>query len=86
MLLTIRINLCRWATPKEQARNTSRNSFIEAFGKRQISADWAEETGLGRSTIEYRIKHGWPVEVALTTKVIKGSNQFTHKGVKVVIL
>jgi len=55
----------RWATRKEQARNRRNNRMITAFGKTQCMAAWAEETGLSRTTIHYRLLKGWPAEQAL---------------------
>lgn len=59
---------CRWATDTEQARNTRVNRIICAFGKSMTLADWGDETGLDVSTIETRIKRGWTIEKAMTTK------------------
>ena len=56
---------CRWATQKEQANNTSRNQIIEANGKSQTVAAWAEETGLIANTIIYRLRRGWPAHKAV---------------------
>jgi hypothetical protein len=59
---------CRWATDTEQARNTRVNRIINAFGKSMTLADWGDETGLDVETISTRIKRGWTIEKALTTK------------------
>lgn len=56
---------CRWATRMEQNRNQRSNNFITAFGKTQISVDWAKETGLSRRTINRRLKLGWSADDAL---------------------
>jgi len=60
---------CRWATHKEQARNTRQNRFIEAFGKTQLSVEWAEEIGIDSGTIEWRLDNGWTPEDALSLEV-----------------
>ena len=66
---------CRWATPKEQSRNTRRNRMLEYNGKVQCVADWEAETGIHRSLIQQRIDRlGWSVEKALSTPVRKGKN------------
>lgn len=49
---------CRWATIKEQNRNTSRNVFIEFAGKSQILEEWANELGTDPSNISRRLKKG----------------------------
>ena len=59
---------CRWATAAEQNRNYSRNHMITYNGKTQCLADWADEYGIGRSTIIQRIKRGWPLEKLFDTR------------------
>ena len=61
---------CRWATPKEQARNRRSNVLITFQGHTASIAEWAERTGLERKTLENRIRVGWPVMKALTTPSI----------------
>lgn len=58
----------RWATPKEQARNTRTNRLVTAFGQTKSLAEWAELRGLNYQTLYNRVtRSGWPVERALTT-------------------
>ena len=57
---------CRWATRKEQARNTSRNRWIEFNGKRQILKDWAKDLGIDQSSLRQRLDK-LPLPDALTT-------------------
>lgn len=57
----------RWATHKEQCRNTSRNKFLEHDGHVATLAEWAEITGKRSSLLRGRIKRGWSVERTLTT-------------------
>lgn len=66
----------RWATRKEQARNTRRNRRITFDGKSLTVAEWAERTGLAYNTLFYRLqRHGWSVEAALTTPVVPGGRR-----------
>ena len=58
---------CRWATPKQQARNTRRNRLLTFQGKTQCVADWTEECGYPIGLIVNRLRSGWSVERALTT-------------------
>lgn len=53
---------CRWETQKEQTRNQRANVIIEAFGKTQCVAAWAEELGIRPQTIYCRISRGWTGE------------------------
>jgi hypothetical protein len=62
---------CRWATMKEQTRNTRRNRILEFDGKSLCLQEWAEITGLKRTTIAERINRGWTVEEALTTPILR---------------
>jgi hypothetical protein len=57
---------CRWATPKEQARNTRRNRLVTYAGRTLCVNAWAEELGMNRRTISARLKKGWSPEQALT--------------------
>jgi hypothetical protein len=58
---------CRWATPTEQQRNKRTTRLLEADGRVMSLAAWAEETGIGRTTITERIRRGWSVSRAVTT-------------------
>lgn len=49
---------CRWATIKEQNRNTSRNVFIEFDGRSQILEEWATELDADPGNIGRRLKLG----------------------------
>lgn len=58
---------CRWATKKQQARNTRVNRHISFRGERLTVAEWAERTGIARDTLAARIELGWSVHRALTS-------------------
>jgi hypothetical protein len=53
---------CRWATPREQNRNTAQNVMISWEGKTKCVADWAEDLRINRFIIYHRIHAGWPIE------------------------
>ncbi len=57
----------RWATARQQQRNRTNNHELTWQGRTQCIAAWAEELGLGRTTIPKRLKRGWSVERALST-------------------
>jgi hypothetical protein len=56
----------RWATKDQQVNNTCRNHWLEANGQRLTLTQWAAQVGIDSRTIHWRLKHGWPVERALT--------------------
>jgi hypothetical protein len=48
----------RWATRKEQARNTRRNRFVVMDGERMTLAEAVERRGLNYDTVKWRLYHG----------------------------
>lgn len=46
---------CRWVTQKVQSNNTSRNHYVEAFGKKLTIAQWANESMIPSRTIWARL-------------------------------
>jgi hypothetical protein len=60
---------CRWATQKEQCRNTRKNVLISFQGRTQCISAWAEELGINTSTLYDRlVRRNWSIEKAFTTK------------------
>lgn len=57
---------CRWATRKQQSRNTRQNRIISFGGDKKTVGEWAEITGLG-STLRMRLHRGWSPERSITT-------------------
>lgn len=57
---------CRWATPAEQCRNTSRNVWITFNGKTQCMRDWSIELGVNYNCIIGRLRRGWTTDEALS--------------------
>lgn len=58
---------CRWATRKQQARNTRRNRLVSHDGQTMSVVEWSEATGLRANLIVWRLDNSWPAEKALTT-------------------
>lgn len=59
-------NNCRWATMKEQGRNTNRNHLISYAGITKTITEWSEITGIKQTTIRMRLSnYGWTVEDSL---------------------
>lgn len=75
---------CRWATRKEQNRNTRRNHWVEWRGESKTLAEWGEdprliELGITKFYLCTRIWSGWTVERAMTAPAIVGK-PITHQG------
>ena len=62
---------CRWATLKEQANNKRNSRWITYNGEVHTLAEWSDICGIKIGTLWRRLKAGWSVEKALTTKIIK---------------
>jgi hypothetical protein len=56
----------RWATSREQARNTRRARLIKHAGQELSIAEWSRKVGIGQDTLRGRINRGWPIETALS--------------------
>lgn len=72
---------CRWATQKEQMRNTSRNVWIEWNGKKYVRQDLEKEYKLPKGSLRRRMKSGWTLEQALLTPP-SSSNNIKGRGPK----
>lgn len=49
---------CRWATQKQQMRNTRITRMLTVDGETKSLAEWSEISGLDRGVIVYRLKKG----------------------------
>jgi hypothetical protein len=72
---------CRWATRKENMRNTTVNRIIEWKGVKKCMAEWEEELcptlGLKPQALRARLfQFGWSVEKAFTTPNSIETTQF----------
>jgi hypothetical protein len=58
---------CRWATPKEQARNRRQNIFVDVNGKKLCLLDAVPilNPSIDYETVLGRIDKGWPVDRAI---------------------
>jgi len=61
---------CKWATQKEQQNNKRNNHLVTYNGKTQNIKQWSEELNIKYCTLETRIRRGWSIERAITTKNI----------------
>jgi hypothetical protein len=53
---------CRWTTNKVQQNNKRNNVRITIDGATKTLSQWCEIYGIGKATVRYRIKCGWPQE------------------------
>jgi hypothetical protein len=63
---------CRWATRREQGRNTQSNRLVEVGGKAVTLAEAAEKAPVPYNTVLYRLKRGWTLDKALSRAAHKG--------------
>lgn len=57
---------CKWATGKEQQRNTRYNRMVTIGGRTQCVAAWVEETGIPWDRLYTRVRRGWPEDRLLS--------------------
>lgn len=62
---------CKWATRKEQARNTRQNHYITYNDKTLTLMEWSEILGIHWGTLLGRLRRGWSIEKTLTTSKSK---------------
>lgn len=48
---------CRWANPKQQARNRRNNRYITYNNETHCIAEWAEIVNIPRKCLEYRLRN-----------------------------
>lgn len=60
---------CRWATNTEQHRNTRRTKRLTFRNETRCLVEWAQITGINRTTISQRLAKGLSIEDALTQPV-----------------
>ncbi len=59
---------CRWLTIKEQSYNKRTNRKLTYQNKTQTVTEWAVELNIKSNTLLYRLRRGWTVERALSTR------------------
>jgi len=60
---------CRWATYKQQGRNRRNNRMLKYGNQIHCLTEWAEITGIKKTTLRERLSRGWSVEKSLTLPV-----------------
>ncbi len=56
---------CAWETGEEQGNNKRNSRKLTVKGETKTVAQWSRATGIGRTTIHYRIRNGYTAEAAL---------------------
>lgn len=59
----------RWLTQKEQTNNMRKNVLITHNNITKTKSEWADELGIKYSTLDLRLRRGWSIEEALTSKL-----------------
>lgn len=62
---------CRWLSNKEQQSNRRNNVLITHNGQTMTQRQWAAHLGINELTLNYRIKNGYPIDMALSTEKFK---------------
>lgn len=60
---------CRWVTPKENSRNSSRARLITAWGETKCLTEWMEDSraaSIHPVTVHLRLKRGWSPEDSIS--------------------
>ena len=58
----------RWADKWQQARNRRTNRRLTLDGSTKPMAEWAHAAAISASLLGWRLKHGWDLRTALTTR------------------
>lgn len=53
---------CRWATARQQARNTQKAVYLTHAEKTLSVWEWADIVGISSRTLHERLRRGWPPE------------------------
>lgn len=64
---------CRWVSRKVQQNNCRNNRRLTFNGITKTIAEWSQELGIHRNTIDARLLNGWSVQEALTIPILRRS-------------
>ena len=70
---------CRWATKKENLRNTRRTRWETMDGETKSLAEWSEQYEMPYKVVYNRLVDGWDLEDALATPVKQYKPRKPHK-------
>lgn len=71
---------CRWATDKQQHRNTSANIVIEYNGEKKTLVEWSESTGIKWAVLHNRYIRGWNTGRMFTEPVHQRKSSIKTEG------
>ena len=66
---------CIWIPNAQQSLNTRQIVPLTFKGKTQTASEWAREVNIHLTTLLYRIRHGWSIESALSTRPDFGNSK-----------
>lgn len=74
---------CRWASRKEQANNTTRNTILTVNNESHTIAQWCERIGMKPTTLCWRLSKGMTPESAMSAPVRpwRINQPWVHEGV-----
>ena len=72
---------CRWATPKEQGRNTSQNHMVTLNGVTKTVSEWTEIVGLNPKTVWSRYQYGYSDEEVFNPNLMERKTSVTKDQV-----
>lgn len=64
---------CRWASRRDQMRNTKRSRFLTINNETLCLTEWSLRSGIGLTTITKRLQKGWDSQSAVFTASIRAS-------------
>lgn len=68
---------CRWATHREQMRNTRANILITVDGITMTAIEWSEKNSISRDVIYSRLHRGWNPVQAVTRPLVRHAHDKT---------
>ena len=72
---------CRWVSRKINSRNKRDSRLVDSPFGRITVAELSEKTGIGVTTLLYRLDHSWPIELLCIPPDVK--NKSTTSGIVV---
>jgi hypothetical protein len=70
---------CRWSTHKEQQRNLRTNKRFPFQGEELTIGEISERCGIVTQVLRYRLKVGWPMDVAASVPAKYGNRNLANK-------